>query len=115
MGTLSPEDQSLIGQLAARLLGDGQTPEPGRSLADRIREFVARHYIAPARERADSTVTVVVGKVHREMGLKERHPAIIAALRARVFSEAHRVRLREVTGRPQSSRTVLVFELVPQP
>lgn len=92
-----------------------RTPEPETSLADRIREFVARHYVAPARERGDSTVTIVVGEVHREMGLKQRHPAIIAALRARVFSEAHGVRRREVKGPGQSSRTVFAFELLPQP
>ena len=49
-------------------------------LADRIREFVYKRLIVPARNAGRLEIEVRAGDVHRNMGLKDRMPAVCAAL-----------------------------------
>jgi len=56
-------------------------------LADQIRHFVLETYILPARERGQSTIHLVAGEIHAEMGLKDRMPAVCGALDAGKFAD----------------------------
>lgn len=71
--------------------------------ADLIRAYVNRSYIEPARQSGITTVEVVAGDVHRDLGLENRMPAVCSALDARRFQEEYRVILNSRTGPKQSS------------
>lgn len=64
-----------------------------QTLADRIRSFVLKEYVAPARLRGDETVRIVVREVHKRMNLEQRYPAVIAALQSRAFIDSGRLKL----------------------
>jgi hypothetical protein len=61
--------------------------------ADAIREHVLRHHIQPARTTGNATVSVTAGQIHSEMKLKDRLPAICAAIGSLRFENAFRVKL----------------------
>jgi hypothetical protein len=82
------------------------------TLADRIREFVLRHYVEPARQRGERFIEVSVRDVHGKMGLEQRHSAVIAALQAKLFGELGHVRRSSTRGPKQSSSKVFRFELL---
>ncbi|MGM0511778.1 MAG: AAA family ATPase [Pseudomonadota bacterium] len=71
---------SWLGQYG-RFLGDDN------SQADDIRDYVLENYITPARERGDASVTLVVGPLNNEMGLKMAWPNICQALDGQKFQE----------------------------
>lgn len=55
------------------------------TLSDQIRDFAAKKYIIPARQAGQKTVTVNVGKIHSDLGLKNRVPAVCSALGSKIF------------------------------
>jgi len=114
LSDLEESDMSLVNDLTARIQKHTapRRDEPEGTLADRIRRYVAERVIKPARENGDKTVDVVVRVVHRELGLKQRHPAVIAALEARPFSELCNVELVDSKGPKQSSTKILTFRLL---
>jgi hypothetical protein len=70
---------------------DAEPEEP--TLADRIRRFVLKEYVEPARQKGDKTVRIVVRAVHKRMNLEQRYPAVIAALQSRAFVDSGRLKL----------------------
>jgi len=71
---------SWLGQYGRFLGGDD-------SQADEIRDYVLENYITPARERGDSSVTVVAGPLNTEMGLNMAWPNICQALDGKKFQD----------------------------
>ena len=55
------------------------------SQANRIREFVRDHYIAPARAAGRTEITIRAGDVHQEMSLTNAMPAVCSAIGSRKF------------------------------
>ena len=83
-------------------------PAAAESLSDRIREHVLVHHVAPARDAGENLVTVRAGDVGREMGLKDRTPAICSALRSGKLLDLAGV---EAAGEPdQRDSTAATFE-----
>ena len=82
------------------------------SLADRIRENVRARHIEPARQAGRETVTLRAGDVGRDMGLKNRMPAVCSALGSKLFLREARVRLVERVGPRQSTTTEFRFEIL---
>jgi hypothetical protein len=80
-------------------------------LADRIRKYVLDQKIRPARELNQSTIKIVAGKIHSEMTLKNRMPAVCSALDADKFLDYARVKLINRSGPKQSSTATWVFSL----
>jgi len=72
--------------------------------ADEIRAFVNETIIAPARKAGRWQVEVRAGDVHRDMGLKQRVPAVCSALDAQKFQERFRVTLIRRYGPGQGTR-----------
>lgn len=68
--------------------------ESGNNLkpSDRIRKFVIEKLIKPARERGMTSVEIVSGEVHRDMGLSNALPAVCSAIESQAL-----IRLGEVT------------------
>ena len=81
------------------------------TLADQIREFVSSRYVAMARVRGAAEVEVRAGRVHREMGLSQRMPAVCAALDAARFQKDVGVVLLARTGPRQGSTVRWKFAL----
>jgi hypothetical protein len=79
------------------------------SPVDEVRDFVAKNYLAPARERGAAFVTIRVRDVESALWLRNRWPLVHAALTTRRFLEAHGVELAYVDGSAQ--RATYTFKL----
>ena len=79
--------------------------------ADRIRQFVLDHFVAPDRAEGRKTVTVRAGDVHRDMGLANRHPAVCSAIGSNKFGVLASVTLLEQTGPANGANVYFRFSL----
>ena len=77
----------------------------GESGADRIRRHVRTRYIDPARHDGRSTVTVRAGDVARDLGLRNRVPAVCSALGSKLLLEQAGLLLVDRSGPRQSTTT----------
>lgn len=80
-------------------------------LADRIRRHVVDEFIAPAKHKGKSDVSVRAGDVHRDLGLRNRLPAVCAALGSSIFLKVAGVQLANVSGPANGASTVYVFKV----
>ena len=83
--------------------------------ADDIREYSAKTFVIPARERGQERFSIRVGDVVRELRLYRSIPAVCSALKTKEFRRANGLRLVDETG-PSKSRlsttTVYTYEFV---
>jgi hypothetical protein len=79
-----------------------------------VRRYVREHYVNPARQEQRTTFRVVIGEIHKALGLKNRVPLVCNALASRKFLEENSLRLLERTGPPsgQSTTVELMFEVL---
>jgi hypothetical protein len=89
----------------------GEVPKRGE-LAGMIRQHVLDNVIVPARARGEREVSVRAGEIHRHLGLRNRLPAVCAALGATVFSEMASVKVARVSGPANGATTEFTFQLV---
>ncbi len=81
-------------------------------LADKIREFVFKTYVEPAKRRGDRLVEIHAGDVHEKMGLTGRVPAVCGAIGTLKFQRIYMVRLVNRDGPTQASNVVFIFEVL---
>jgi hypothetical protein len=83
--------------------------------ADKVRQYVVKEYIRPARVRGERIVSVTAGDVHKALGLKNRIALVCTALRATRFQSENHLRLKDVSGPPSGMSTTVKFtyEIVP--
>jgi hypothetical protein len=81
-------------------------------LADRIRAFVKREYIMPARLKNDSTLTIRAGDVHAAMRLSGRMPAVCNAVGSKKFQELERLKLTAREGPKEGANVFFTFEIL---
>jgi hypothetical protein len=62
------------------------------SLANKIREFINKEYLIPAREKGLTEVTIRAGDVHDKMGLVNRMPAVIGAIETNIFKRKYQIK-----------------------
>lgn len=79
------------------------------SQADRIRDFVQKHYIERARSAGKKQVTVRAGDVHKEMGLAQAMPSVCGALGSHKFADGAGVRLIGREGPANGANVYLTF------
>ena len=84
----------------------------GMSQADRIRSFAAARFVEPARDAGKPTLTIRAGDVARDMGLKNRTPAVCSALGSSQFLREAGLRLVERVGPRQSTTTEFRYEIL---
>lgn len=65
----------------------GSVGTPREDLAGRIRAYIDKKYIRPARERGEGLVMIRAGDVHQRMGLTSRMPSVCGVLRSRKLEE----------------------------
>ena len=81
--------------------------------ADKIRSFVDREYITPARARGQSQVTIRAGDVHSRMNLKNRVPSVCGALGAHKFSQQFNLELANREGPDMGANASFTFSILP--
>jgi hypothetical protein len=79
---------------------------------DRVREFVRREYIDPARKRGEHRVRILAGDVHRALGLHNRIPLVCSALRSGEFLRRNHLRIESQDGPPSLMSTTVTFTYV---
>jgi hypothetical protein len=82
------------------------------TLADKIREFVVKNSIDPARKSGKPTVTIKASDIHKAMGLQNNFPSVCQALDADKFLDFASVMLSKRTGPPKSSSVVWTYDLM---
>ena len=82
-------------------------------LNDKIRDYVNRTYVEPARSRKLAVVSLIAGDIHRELDLENRMPAVCSAIDAKKFAERYRVQLSLRSGPKQSSTVTWQFGVLP--
>src|SRR5260221_9193494 len=85
------------------------------TLAEQIRDLVDRRYIAPARRVGQPTVTIKVGDVHKELGLKNRVPAVCSALQSKLFARQCGVVLLARDGPQQGTSVQITYSIGSDP
>lgn len=92
---------------------ESQAGLPSReSQADRIRSFVLKEIVEPARRAGQSQVVVRAGDVHKRMGLQDAMPAVCSAIGSTKFQALAAVRLVRREGPENSSTTEFTFETI---
>ena len=81
--------------------------------ADRIRQYALKHFVQPARDQRESSVTIRAGDLHNALGLSNAHANVCQALRGRLFRNLAGVGQTTVTGPENSSTTTFIFTLSP--
>lgn len=79
------------------------------ALADDIRRYVLNHHVEQARAAGATSVAVVAGEIHREMGFQHRTAAVCAALDSQLFLRFADVTLLQREGPAQSTTARWVF------
>ena len=82
--------------------------------ADDIREYSAKAFVVPARQRGQERFSIRVGDVVRELRLYRSIPAVCSALKTKEFRRANGLRLVDETGPKSglSTTTVYTYEFV---
>ena len=83
--------------------------------ANRIRQFVRDHYIAPARAAGHAEITIRAGDVHRDMSLTNAMPAVCSAIGSRKFDEFAGVTRSALTGPANGANVYFTFDLRASP
>jgi 5-methylcytosine-specific restriction enzyme B len=91
---------------------NGTGPSAGQSQADRIRAFVLKQIVEPARRAGENRFVVRAGDVHKQMGLQDAMPAVCSAVGGTKFLALAGVRLVRREGPENSSTTEFTFETV---
>ena len=87
----------------------------GERLADRIRQHVRLRIVDPARQTGVEKVTIRAGDVVRELGVKDRSPAVCSALASKKFLDQAGLRLLERHGPHESTTTEFCYEILDPP
>lgn len=82
------------------------------SLADEIRQYVAKRYIEPASRDGCNAVSIRAGDVHNSMGLRDRVPAVCSAMQTKKFLDMANVKVESITGPNQSTTTTFHYRIL---
>jgi len=77
--------------------------------ANEIRDYSAKTFVVPARQRGQKRFSIRVGDVVRELRLYRSIPAVCSALKTEEFRRANRLRLVDATGPKSGMSTTVVF------
>lgn len=85
------------------------------SMADRIRWYVVKHYIAPARAAGHEEVRIRLGDIRRDMGLTNPLQSVRSALGTKLLQEEAGVELLHPIDPRAGSDTYCHFRIHPLP
>jgi hypothetical protein len=84
---------------------------PEKKLSDTIRQYVLSTIIEPARKGGQHQIVLRAGEVHRDLRLRNRLPAVCAALGSNLFMKLASVELVRVSGPANGSTTEFTYRL----
>lgn len=87
------------------------TMQPETATADEIRAFVSRTLVNPARASKKTSIKVVAGDVHKDMGLQNRMPAVCSALDAQKFQDQFNILISRRDGPRQGPTATWIFAI----
>jgi hypothetical protein len=87
------------------------TPDQILLPSDRVRDYVKRKYIDPARSDGEEILSVRAGDIHRELGFSRRIPVVCSALRSRKFLKNCDIELTYVGGPNNSTTTTFTYRI----
>jgi hypothetical protein len=79
--------------------------------SDRVREYVKRKYIDPAKTDGKETLSIRAGDIHKELRFSRRIPVVCSALRSRKFLKNCDIELTYVGGPNNSTTTTFTYRL----
>jgi hypothetical protein len=82
------------------------------TLTNQTKQHVIARYVAPARQRGQSTIQVRVGNVLKELGWTNRTPSVFSTLSSRHFLREAGLELVEKRGGPSSGGPSTTVEFV---
>ena len=80
--------------------------------SDRVRDYVKRIYINPAKKTGKETLSIRAGDIHKELGFSRRIPVVCSALRSRKFLKNCDIELTYVGGPNNSTTTTFTYQLI---
>jgi len=118
MGKLCEESKQMIDRVKSKnrkpeadAVSVSKSSRDVGSSADRIRRFVLSHYIVPARNRGESTITVRAGDVHAKMSLHGQHANVCQAMRGDKFLNLANLKLKSSKGPLAGGNTYFTYQL----
>jgi hypothetical protein len=79
--------------------------------SDRVRDYVKRYYIDPAKKNGEETLSIRAGDIHKELGFSRRIPVVCSALRSRKFLKNCGIELTYIDGPNNSTTTSFTYRL----
>lgn len=80
--------------------------------AEKIRAYVSKSFVEPARAAGVAQVVVEARHVHKDLKLEGRFPAVCSAIDAKIFQDDCRLVLRNRSGPHQGSTVMWTFGLL---
>jgi 5-methylcytosine-specific restriction enzyme B len=87
------------------------TKEKEHSDADEIRKYAKNHFITPARQRGDKTVTFSASDIHSGMKENTLMASVCSAIDSKKFFDFARVELEKRTGPKDGPAAKWVFRI----
>src|SRR5262245_33085118 len=85
------------------------------SIAEKVRQYAAKHYIRPAKSRNERTVQIRAGDIHKALGLQNKLPNVCQAIKGPRFLQENGLVIDHVEGHPSGlgSRVLITYRLNP--
>jgi len=80
-----------------------------QTAADRIRECLREKFLQPARLQGLTSIRIVAGEIHKELGLRNQVPNVCQVLRSQKFLNENRLVLEKFEGPPSGLGTTATF------
>jgi hypothetical protein len=79
--------------------------------SDRVRDYVKRKYIDPAKKAGKTTLSIRAGDVHQRLGFSRYIPVVCSALRSRKLSKICDIELTYIGGPNNTANTTYTYRL----
>jgi hypothetical protein len=79
--------------------------------SDRVRDYVKRKYVDPAKKAGKQSLSIRAGDIHRELGFTRRIPVVCSALRSRKFQDKCAIKLSYIDGHNNTTTAKFTYRL----
>ncbi|MGD2272745.1 MAG: hypothetical protein PVI06_20275 [Desulfobacterales bacterium] len=81
------------------------------SPSDRVRDYVKRKYIDPAKKAGEKTLSIRAGDIHKNLGFSRYIPVVCSALRSRKLTKNCDIELTYIGGPNNTANTTYTYRL----
>jgi hypothetical protein len=79
--------------------------------SDRVRDYVKRKYVDPAKKAGKKSLSIRAGDIHKELGFTRRIPVVCSALRSRKFQNKCDIKLAYIDGHNNTTTAKFTYRL----